>query len=72
MTHSVREIPEPSAKRDARPAATGRAEAACETPGLPRLRDAALAKDMDIERINQIGTRLADLIQRTEALRGYL
>jgi hypothetical protein len=27
---------------------------------------------MDIERINQIGTRLADLTQRTEALRGYL
>ena len=28
--------------------------------------------DMDIERINQIGTGLADLTQRTEALRGYL
>ncbi len=27
---------------------------------------------MDIERINQIGTSLADLTQRTEALRGYL
>jgi hypothetical protein len=27
---------------------------------------------MDIERINLIGTRLADLTQRTEALRGYL
>jgi hypothetical protein len=30
------------------------------------------AARMDIERINQIGTRLADLTQRTEALRGYL
>jgi hypothetical protein len=28
--------------------------------------------DMDIERINQIGTSLADLAARTEALRGYL
>jgi hypothetical protein len=28
--------------------------------------------DMDIERINQIGTALADLAARTEALRGYL
>jgi hypothetical protein len=28
--------------------------------------------DMDIERINQIGTSLADLTARTEALRGYL
>jgi len=27
---------------------------------------------MDIERINLIGTNLADLTQRTEALRGYL
>jgi len=27
---------------------------------------------MDIERINLIGTQLADLTQRTEALRGYL
>ncbi len=27
---------------------------------------------MDIERINQIGTTLADLAARTEALRGYL
>jgi len=27
---------------------------------------------VDIERINQIGTSLADLTQRTEALRGYL
>jgi hypothetical protein len=27
---------------------------------------------MDIERINLIGTTLADLIHRTEALRGYL
>jgi len=27
---------------------------------------------MDIERINQIGNSLADLTQRTEALRGYL
>jgi len=27
---------------------------------------------MDIERLNQIGTTLADLRDRTEALRGYL
>jgi len=27
---------------------------------------------MDIERINLIGTNLADLTRRTEALRGYL
>jgi len=27
---------------------------------------------MDIERINSIGAKLADLTQRTEALRGYL
>jgi hypothetical protein len=27
---------------------------------------------MDIERINLIGTALADLAARTEALRGYL
>lgn len=27
---------------------------------------------MDIERINQIGSKLADLTQRTQALRGYL
>ncbi len=27
---------------------------------------------MDIERINLIGTTLADLTRRTEALRGYL
>jgi len=27
---------------------------------------------MDIERINQIGTLLADLQDRTEQLRGYL
>jgi hypothetical protein len=26
---------------------------------------------MDIERINAIGAKLADLTQRTEALRGY-
>jgi hypothetical protein len=30
------------------------------------------AKHMDIERINLIGTTLADLTRRTEALRGYL
>jgi hypothetical protein len=30
------------------------------------------AQRMDIERINQIGNQLADLTQRTEALRGYL
>lgn len=30
------------------------------------------APDMDIERINAIGTLLADLAARTEQLRGYL
>jgi hypothetical protein len=29
-------------------------------------------RTMDIERINQIGTSLADLTSRTEALRRYL
>lgn len=29
-------------------------------------------KTMDIERINAIGTTLADLTARTDALRGYL
>jgi hypothetical protein len=29
-------------------------------------------RSMDIERINLIGTQLADLTQRTLALRGYL
>jgi hypothetical protein len=29
-------------------------------------------KDMDAERINLIGGKLADLSARTEALRGYL
>lgn len=32
----------------------------------------AEAHRMDIERINLIGTNLADLTQRTAALRGYL
>jgi len=27
---------------------------------------------MDIERINAIGSKLADLTERTQALRGYL
>jgi hypothetical protein len=36
--------------------------------GGPHVRIAA----MDIERINQIGTLLADLKDRTEQLRGYL
>jgi len=30
------------------------------------------AVNMDIERINLIGSGLADLVARTEALRGYL
>jgi hypothetical protein len=34
------------------------------TPGLP--------DTMDIERINLIGSLLADLTARTDALRGYL
>ena len=39
-----------------------------------RGRDDAPAKDptMDIERINAIGSMLADLSERTSALRGYL
>jgi hypothetical protein len=40
------------------------------------MRQSALEKiptlDMDIERINLIGSGLADLAARTEALRGYL
>ena len=32
----------------------------------------AKMRRMDIERINQIGTLLADLKDRTEQLRGYL
>jgi hypothetical protein len=36
----------------------------------PALKTGTLA--MDIERINQIGTTLTDLAERTEALRGYL
>ena len=32
----------------------------------------ALRRAMDIERINQIGSLLADLTARTGALRGYL
>lgn len=49
-------------------------------PGFPgvRWRRVRIAADtdkrptMDIERINAIGTLLADLASRTEALRGYL
>lgn len=38
-----------------------------------KMRDAALHnKTMDIERVNAIGTLLADLSARTAALRGYL
>ena len=36
-------------------------------PSTPACPDA-----MDIERINQIGSLLADLTARTDALRGYL
>lgn len=38
----------------------------------PRTAFAAPHNEMDIERINAIGTLLADLTSRTEALRGYL
>lgn len=41
--------------------------APCENPrSIPR------PASMDIERINAIGNGLADLSERTEALRGYL
>jgi hypothetical protein len=40
-------------------------------PGSPGRR-AALQFIMDIERINAIGNALADLSERTAALRGYL
>lgn len=36
------------------------------------MRPFAKARTMDIERINQIGSTLADLTARTEALRRYL
>jgi hypothetical protein len=37
-----------------------------------RLASHSKKTSMDIERINLIGTNLADLTRRTEALRGYL
>ena len=51
-----------------------------QTPSVITLIDVAMRKSaptktgalMDIERINLIGTGLADLTRRTEALRGYL
>jgi hypothetical protein len=44
------------------------------SPAAQRGREAAAAPDptMDIERINAIGSSLADLTERTTALRGYL
>jgi hypothetical protein len=44
--------------------------AACQNRGLHANTDTTCA--MDIERINQIGSLLADLTARTDALRGYL
>jgi hypothetical protein len=43
-------------------------------PALPRLAGRATTKIriMDIERINAIGNHIADLSERTTALRGYL
>ena len=46
-------------------------------PRFARVRQSAPSTNpgplhMDIERLNQIGTTLADLLDRTEALRGYL
>jgi hypothetical protein len=45
----------------------GPADTPCENP---RLRQNAIT--MDIERVNAIGSLLADLSARTEQLRGYL
>jgi hypothetical protein len=45
----------------------GRWDTPCENP---RLRQNAIT--MDIERVNAIGSLLADLSARTEQLRGYL
>jgi hypothetical protein len=39
----------------------------CQNPGLHKG-----TQDMEAERINLIGAKLADLSARTEALRGYL
>ncbi len=39
---------------------------------MPKCAPFAEDHTMDIERINQIGTSLADLSSRTEALRRYL
>jgi len=51
----------------ANPLRTNPQNRTCQNPPLPN-RGAV----MDIERINLIGTQLADLTRRTEALRGYL
>jgi hypothetical protein len=45
---------------------SGPAPGPCENPAL------TTEVSMDIERINAIGTSLADLTERTAALRGYL
>ena len=45
----------------------GAADTPCENPRLPQN-----AITMDIERVNAIGSLLADLSARTEQLRGYL
>ena len=43
----------------------------CPTPSV-RSRATTQIRTMDIERINAIGNRIADLTERTNALRGYL
>ena len=40
--------------------------------GVPKLQVHRTEPAMDNEHINQIGTHLADLAARTDALRGYL
>ncbi len=46
---------------------------ACDTRAkIPRFRLSSSQEQMDIERINAIGSTLADLKARTDALRGYL
>lgn len=51
------------------------AEAGATRPHLPPCQNRPLSLDekiMDIEQINAIGATLADLSERTTALRGYL
>ena len=49
------------------------ARATVSSPALPLSRPrSARRSNMDIERINAIGKSIADLTERTTALRGYL